>query len=226
MPTDATHPSAPPAGYVLATEIDIIAKASRAAHITSFITGWRAAEERFTALPAVPAGWKLVPVEPTPEMVEAICAEHTASRWPQDFGDSARAIRRKSAVAGYRAMLSAVPSAPASKDLGVAADAAGLSAPLRSTAIPDAAGDGLSAWQPIETAPEDVLVVVGWLDPEDAETPERHDFDWKEDGLWRQYTAHVEHAEMVAPPGSRMPPASAPYTHWMALPPIISQVLP
>lgn len=41
-----------------------------------------------------------------------------------------------------RAALSAVPSAPASKDLGVAADAAGLSAPLRSTAIPDAACGG------------------------------------------------------------------------------------
>ena len=41
--------------------------------------------------PVVPAGWRLVPVEPTPEMLVAI-------NWPND-------------PAGYRAMLAAAPSA-------------------------------------------------------------------------------------------------------------------
>ena len=63
---------------------------------------WRAvkAEEACTALraalsappPVVPAGWRLVPVEPTPEMLVAI-------NWPND-------------PAGYRAMLAAAPQAP------------------------------------------------------------------------------------------------------------------
>ena len=42
--------------------------------------------------PVVPAGWRLVPVEPTPEMLVAI-------NWPND-------------PAGYRAMLAAAPQAP------------------------------------------------------------------------------------------------------------------
>lgn len=79
---------------------------------------------------------------------------------------------------------------------------------------------GLGAWLPIETAPDGALVVVGWLDDEDTENPERHDFDWKEDGYWTRHEEHVEYAGMVAPPGSRMPPARAPYTHWMPVPPI------
>lgn len=104
--------------------------------------------------------------------------------------------------------------------LGDAADAAGLSAPLRSAAIPIATGEVRSAWQPIETAPSDTLVVVGYLDSEDQETPERHDFDWKEDGCWMQHHDRREHAEMVAPPGSTLPSERAPYTHWLAVPPI------
>ena len=77
-----------------------------------------------------------------------------------------------------------------------------------------------NGWQPIETAPEDTLVVVGWLDDEDPETPERHDFDWKEDGCWQRHDADVEFAHEVAPPGSKMPKERPPYTHWIALPPI------
>ena len=80
--------------------------------------------------------------------------------------------------------------------------------------------DVLGAWRPIETAPEGRLVVVGWLDAEDTETPERHEFDWLEDGCWTRHADHVEYADMVAPPGSRMPPQRAPYTHWLDLPAI------
>jgi hypothetical protein len=80
--------------------------------------------------------------------------------------------------------------------------------------------EGLGAWLPIATAPEGRLIVVGWLDGEDDEHPERHDFDWLEDGCWTRYADHVEYAYMVAPRGSRMPPQRAPYTHWLDLPAI------
>jgi hypothetical protein len=78
------------------------------------------------------------------------------------------------------------------------------------------------SWQPIETAPENALVVVGWRDGHDPDepNPERHDFDWKEDGCWMRHHDNREHAEMVAPPGSTLPPERAPYTHWLAVPPI------
>jgi hypothetical protein len=48
------------------------------------------------AAPAVPAGWQLVPVEPTPEMLEALATSLHASHRKPD---------------GYRAMLSAAPAA-------------------------------------------------------------------------------------------------------------------
>jgi hypothetical protein len=70
-------------------------------------------------------------------------------------------------------------------------------------------------WRPISDAPEGVLLVVGWLDPEDTEHPERHDFDYLEDGVWQQHSNNVEHFDMCAPPGSRGPSNEAPYTHFM-----------
>lgn len=73
-------------------------------------------------------------------------------------------------------------------------------------------------WLPIESAPEGSLVVVGWLDAEDEDHPERHDFDMLEDGVWQAHENNVQHAECCAPPGSRMPKQTAPYTHWMPVP--------
>ncbi|HHA2702384.1 TPA: Lar family restriction alleviation protein [Stenotrophomonas maltophilia] len=73
-------------------------------------------------------------------------------------------------------------------------------------------------WQPIESAPADELVVVCWLDDEDTENPERHEFDYIEDGMWVNHANLVEHAQAVAPPGSRVPKDHAPYQWWMPLP--------
>jgi len=73
-------------------------------------------------------------------------------------------------------------------------------------------------WQPIETAPEGRLVVVGWLDTEDSHYPENYDFDYLEDGLWAKHEDCVEHAHAVAPPGSQMPKEQPPYQWWMDLP--------
>lgn len=70
-------------------------------------------------------------------------------------------------------------------------------------------------WQPIETAPESKLVVVGWMDDEGED---RQEFDYIEDGLWIHHADLVEHAQMVAPPGSKMPKEQPPYQWWMDLP--------
>ncbi|WP_059537021.1 hypothetical protein [Burkholderia diffusa] len=75
----------------------------------------------------------------------------------------------------------------------------------------------LTGWQPIETAPADVLVTVFWLDSEDETNPERYDFDMLDDGCWRVWTDHYEFAHSVAPAGSRMPREQPPYTHWKPL---------
>lgn len=73
-------------------------------------------------------------------------------------------------------------------------------------------------WQPIDTAPEGRLVVVGWLDSEDSHYPENYEFDYLEDGLWVKHEDCVEHADAVAPPGSKLPKEQPPYQWWMDLP--------
>lgn len=75
----------------------------------------------------------------------------------------------------------------------------------------------VTGWQPIATAPEGQLTVVGWLDPADPEHPERHDFDWLEDGVWQRHFENYEHFITCAPAGSAGPREEAPYTHWMPL---------
>lgn len=72
-------------------------------------------------------------------------------------------------------------------------------------------------WQTIDTAPEGRLAVVFWMDKEDSENPERHDFDFLEDGVWQKHDEHYQHFCAVAPPGTHGPKESAPYTHWMPL---------
>jgi hypothetical protein len=76
-------------------------------------------------------------------------------------------------------------------------------------------------WQPIETAPEGELVVVGWhQEGEDEDYSERHEFEWLEEGIWHNHAELVEYAQMCAPAGSEMPKETPPYTHWRSLPPI------
>ena len=61
-----------------------------------------------TVVREVPEGMVLVPREPTGAMIEVICDIHAGnSIWPDDYGDSSQAIRRRQARDGYRAMLSA-----------------------------------------------------------------------------------------------------------------------
>lgn len=70
----------------------------------------------------------------------------------------------------------------------------------------------VGGWQDIATAPEGQMVVVGWLDHEDTEHPERHDFDLLEDGCWQQWHEHAEHVEIIGGHGVSYTP---PYTVWM-----------
>lgn len=63
--------------------------------------------------PAVPHGWKLVPLEPTEQMAEAaenVCIG-TDADWREEY------ITSYGAVEVYRAMLSAAPQAPAVQPL-------------------------------------------------------------------------------------------------------------
>ena len=70
---------------------------------------------------------------------------------------------------------------------------------------------------PIATAPEGQMVVVGWLDPEDPEHPERHDFDLLEEDCWQKWHEHAEHVEIIGGHGVSYTP---PYTVWMPVSPI------
>lgn len=83
---------------------------------------WRTIEEALaTPAPGAPAGFKTVPIEATPEMVEAICEMHTSGKWPDDFGTYAIAIRRRQAAAGYSAAVEAAPGAPGQEAAAVQA---------------------------------------------------------------------------------------------------------
>lgn len=74
----------------------------------------------------------------------------------------------------------------------------------------------VEGWRPIETAPEGVPCIVGWIDDGDECT----EFDTLEEGIWQMHYGGWEHFISVAPPGSRGPSEKAPYTHWMPLPPV------
>ena len=75
-----------------------------------------------------------------------------------------------------------------------------------------------AGWQPIATAPDGQLVVVLWLDKGDIEHPERHAFDFKDEGIWRQDSEDYEHYLCVGGSMGPGPSEQAPYTNWMPLP--------
>lgn len=65
-------------------------------------------------------------------------------------------------------------------------------------------------WLPIESAPEGLLVAVGWIDKEDGTA--HYDFDYLEDGVWQRYFDYYEHLVIAGAPGRA---EDAPYTYWM-----------
>lgn len=75
-------------------------------------------------------------------------------------------------------------------------------------------------WTPIQYAPEGRPLLVGWLEPEDTDNPERHQFDVLEDGVWQVHDDDYQHFLAVAPPGSIGPSEKAPYTHFLNLKPL------
>lgn len=85
------------------------------------------------------------------------------------------------------------------------------------------AGQG-DDWEPIETAPDDELVVVFYLQKDGDEEVDMHTLDYKEDGSWYYHGEHFEHYMAVGGPNAAGPdvvctgPAeTAPYTHWKRL---------
>lgn len=80
-------------------------------------------------------------------------------------------------------------------------------------------------WQPIETAPKDVLVMV-YTPPQTTDWPDaiRIGFDYIDSGIaedyWYNHGEDYEHFCCVSKPeGSTGPKEKALYTHWMPLPP-------
>lgn len=70
----------------------------------------RATDSRWEPLylapqPAVPEGWELVPVEPTDEMIDAGCKQHTCEQ--QDYWYSDEELRDSDCIDIYKAMLAA-----------------------------------------------------------------------------------------------------------------------
>jgi hypothetical protein len=82
----------------------------------------------------------------------------------------------------------------------------------------------IEGWQPIETAPNDKLVMV-YSPPSKSDWPDaiRITFDYIDtgisDGYWYHHGESYEHYLCVAKPeGSTGPSEKAPYTHWMPIP--------
>lgn len=91
------------------------------------------------------------------------------------------------------------------------------------------AGGRVQAWQPIETAPKETMVLV-YTPPQDGDWPDsvRISFDHipEDSDCWHDHYEHYEHYMMVGGPNAAGPdvvctgPAEkAPYTHWMPIPP-------
>jgi hypothetical protein len=87
--------------------------------------------------PAVePKGWKLVPLEPTSEMLDK--GQHTNSEWLNDNAPLGEGLYRNPAASVYRAMLAAAPTAPPALPLSMSmfATKADFDAALASTTPP------------------------------------------------------------------------------------------
>lgn len=127
--------------------------------------------------------------------------------------------------AGYdaaRLEIESLQARIAERDAQEYAIGAGGMEPLRKRCLhqisePQAQPVVAAPWQPIATAPEGNPVVVFWLDAEDVEHPERHEFDYLEDGVWQKHDDNYQHFCAAAPPGSCGPRELPPYTHWMPL---------
>ena len=73
-----------------------------------------AARPAAQAAQAVPAGWKLVPVEPNTAMLDAVSSCHEGRLYPQDFVHGPRAMRRQE----YATWLAAAPTPTGAGDEG------------------------------------------------------------------------------------------------------------
>jgi len=70
----------------------------------------QAARFLFSQSATASTGEVVVPREPTAEIIEAICKGSTECRWPDDFGECARTIRRQWARESWRNALDSIDS--------------------------------------------------------------------------------------------------------------------
>ena len=137
--------------------------------------------------PAPPADWKLVPIDPNPEMLGAWYRYKNGHHWPDEPPP-----RDTSDYGAYRAMLSAAPQ-----------PAHGTSATERATPAP---AENLVGWQPIDTAPTDGREVRGITF--DAQSPAAVVTKFV-DGKW---LTESKGEKFVAPGWNRWWP-----THWQPI---------
>jgi hypothetical protein len=85
----------------------------------------------------------------------------------------------------------------------------------QASGVPD--DKSMHGLQAIETAPEETVIVVAWID-EDGCT--RYEFEWLQDGTWHEHNERYDHYLSCAPRDIPCagPSENAPYTHWLPLP--------
>ncbi len=85
----------------------------------------------------------------------------------------------------------------------------------QASGVPD--DKSMHGLQPIETAPEESVIVVAWID-EDGCT--QYEFEWLQDGSWHEHNERYDHYLSCAPRDIPCtgPSENAPYTHWLPLP--------
>ena len=78
----------------------------------------------------------------------------------------------------------------------------------------------VSPWISVkDRLPVDESVVMVYT-PAKGNYDESYDFDWYEDGCWIQHQDHYDHYIVVGGPKFGPGPSeTAPYTHWMPIPP-------
>lgn len=91
---------------------DTAHEATDVAYLKGYADARHAAAELALSAPAVPQGYVLVPVEPTPEMAQALLdyAGNDELHWPTD-------VSPNYALAAYRVMVAAAPSAKEQLDV-------------------------------------------------------------------------------------------------------------
>lgn len=107
----------------------------------------------------VPAGWKLVPIEPTPEMVAAMAVIEASSHQVVTYGNGIEVVTEligmSGAVEAYEAMLAAADPYPTGEVVGPCVCGSWPGGECLRCAQLLSAAPQSDGWRPIESAPKD-----------------------------------------------------------------------